>query len=75
VCMYVQSKLKPGITALVDSAVLVPDDGTSTKSLLPGGEDWVPSADVVDSLRAVQDRIRRGTRLGQPQLFGRERGH
>jgi hypothetical protein len=61
-CLYIQSKLVSGETALLDSAVMGPDDGT----VLPqAAEFFVPTADLVEELAAVRDTIQRTTVYGR----------
>ncbi len=60
-CIYITSSLPDGATALIDAAVLAPDDGTVTAKQ---AEIWVPTAEVVAGLEAVQRSIRSGMRFG-----------
>ena len=61
-CLYIQSKLVNDETALLDSAVMGPDDGT----VLPqAAEFFVPTAELVEELSAVRDTIQRTTVLGR----------
>jgi hypothetical protein len=61
-CLYIQSKLVSGETALLDSAVMGPDDGT----VLPqAAEFFVPTADLVEELAAMRDTIQRTTVYGR----------
>lgn len=61
-CLYIQSKLVNGETALLDSAVMGPDDGT----VLPqAAEFFVPTAELVEELEAVRDTIQRTTVVGR----------
>jgi hypothetical protein len=61
-CLYIQSKLVNDETALLDSAVMGPDDGT----VLPqAAEFFVPTAELVEELEAVRDTIQRTTVLGR----------
>ena len=62
-CLYLQNKLVNDETALLDSAVMGPDDGT----VLPqAAEFFVPSAELVEELEALHDKIRRTTVFGRP---------
>ncbi|MEP7123046.1 MAG: hypothetical protein ABJE95_19115 [Byssovorax sp.] len=63
-CLYIQNKLLPSETALLDSAVMGPDDGT----VLPqAAEFYVPSAELVEELAAVRETLRRTTVYGRPE--------
>ena len=67
-CLYIQNKLVNDETALLDSAVLGPDDGT----VLPqAAEFFVPPADLVEELEAVRDTIQRTTVVGRPSRVSR----
>ncbi len=62
-CLYIQNKLGNDESALLDSAVMGPDDGT----VLPqAAEFFVPTAELVAELAAVHDTIRRTTVFGRP---------
>jgi hypothetical protein len=61
-CLYIQNKLGSDETALLDSAVMGPDDGT----VLPqAAEFFVPTAELVEELAAVRDTIQRTTVYGR----------
>lgn len=60
-CIYITSSLPEGATALIDAAVLAPDDGTVTAKQ---AELWVPTAEAVAGLEAVQRSIRSRMRFG-----------
>jgi hypothetical protein len=61
-CLYIQNKLANDERALLDSAVMGPDDGT----VLPqAAEFFVPTAELVAELEAVRDTIRRTTVFGR----------
>jgi hypothetical protein len=61
-CLYIQNKLVNDETALLDSAVMGPDDGT----VLPqAAEFFVPTAELVEELSAVRDTIQRTTVYGR----------
>ena len=61
-CLYIQNKLVNDETALLDSAMMGPDDGT----VLPqAAEFFVPTAELVDELAAVRDTIQRTTVYGR----------
>lgn len=63
-CLYLQNSLEKGEVALVDSAVLAPDDGTvSAKS----ASMWVPSEEVVARLDAMRETLRKTTIVGRPE--------
>lgn len=60
-CLFVESDLANNDTALVDSGILVPDDGTiSAKST----KFVVPTADLLQRTNAIRDRNRRTLPLG-----------
>jgi hypothetical protein len=62
-CVYVESSLVKGKTALVDDFVLAPDDGT----IVPQQAIfWAPEADLVARLAALRETVRRGTLLARP---------
>lgn len=61
-CLMVKSGLAVDQTALVDSARLVPDDGTVSPRM---GEIWVPDAETTRQLADIGDRIRRTMRFGR----------
>lgn len=62
-CLYIQNKLVNDERALLDSAVMGPDDGT----VLPqAAEFFVPTAELVEELAALHDTIRRTTVFGRP---------
>lgn len=61
-CLYVDSTLKAGTTALLDSAMLGPDDGTITPE---AAEFWVPDAALVATLEKMQAQIRRTMPVGR----------
>lgn len=64
VCMYIQSSLAPDQEAIVDSAVLGPNDGTvALKGTLE--EPLLP--DTEPRLSNLRDLIRRTTQLGAPR--------
>jgi hypothetical protein len=63
-CLYIQNKLVNDESALLDSAVMGPDDGT----VLPqAAEFFVPTAELVAELEAVRETIRRTTIVGRPE--------
>ncbi len=71
-CLYLQNKLVNDETALLDSAVMGPDDGT----VLPqAAEFYVPPAELVEELAAVRDTIRRTTVFGRGSEAGRVAPH
>ena len=62
-CLYIQNKLTNDERALVDSAVLGPDDGT----VLPqAAEFFVPTAELTAELESVRETIRKTTIVGRP---------
>jgi hypothetical protein len=62
-CLYIQNKLTSDERALVDSAVLGPDDGT----VLPlDAEFFVPTAELTSELESVRETIRKTTIVGRP---------
>jgi hypothetical protein len=61
-CLYLQNKLVNDETALLDSAVMGPDDGT----VLPqAAEVYVPPAELVEEVAAVRETIRKTTVFGR----------
>jgi hypothetical protein len=61
-CLYIQNKLTGAERALVDSAVLGPDDGT----VLPqAAEFFVPTAELTSELASVRETIRKTTIVGR----------
>jgi hypothetical protein len=62
-CLYIDSNLPPGTSALVDSAVLVPDDGTFAPQQAAG---FHPSKELEERLRLLADVVRRTRQFGRP---------
>jgi hypothetical protein len=60
VCMYLENTLGPDETALVDAAVLVPDDGSRS-----AGASGSMSSDTAERVRAVVRRLRDTTPIGE----------
>ena len=70
-CLYIQNKLVNDESALLDSAVMGPNDGT----VLPqAAEFFVPTAELVNELEAVRDTIQRTTVVGAPAAAHRDMG-
>jgi hypothetical protein len=63
VCMFVSSELDGDETALIDSAAVLPDDGTAMKK---SASYWAPPAEMVLGLARAQEHIRKSTRFGRP---------
>lgn len=63
-CLYVTNALASDETAIVDSALLGPDDGTvhAKKS-----EAYVPAADVMEGLDAIRSAVKPGPRPRKPR--------
>lgn len=61
-CVYVESTLPTGATALVDAFVLGPDDGTVQPL---AAESWVPEESTVMALENMREAIRRTLPLGR----------
>ncbi|MFT3774637.1 MAG: hypothetical protein QM820_55505 [Minicystis sp.] len=62
-CIYVQSTLKEGQTAILDAFTLGPDDGTVQPL---AAEFWVPDAETVIRLENMRARERATMPLGKP---------
>lgn len=56
--IYLENSLKTGTHALVDNAVIAPDDGTIHPK---SAEHWAPPAELVERLAAIRETIRRST--------------
>lgn len=65
VCLYVDSNLTGEQRVLLDSAAIVPDDGTISPR---SGEIWVPPPETAERLRAVRRTIRDRTFFGRPPI-------
>ncbi len=59
-CLYIEGSLKEGDVALVDAAVLGPDDGTIQPL---SAVSWAPEAATLARIENVQAYLRRTTRL------------
>lgn len=64
VCLYIQNALQPDAVALLDAAVLGPEDGSVPYKSTPAAK-YTPDPDTAERLLRIRDLVRRTTPFGK----------
>lgn len=75
VCFYIESSLEAGQVAVLDAAVLGPNDGTVPYKSTPDAVDAPIGAATLTTMANLRDLVRRTTLFGKPIVTGAPSTH